>query len=117
MEPVRRGSRDSVSHRDVGLTGLSDELLESMVVNSLGSIGRDHVTIVPDHDRKDESPNLNSVHCQKLGQNHSECRDRQHGSRADPSGAQRRNVRTLHSEASLLLKYQTVVHSAEESCE
>ena len=52
------------------------------IVNSLGSIGRDNVTIVPDHDRKDESPNLNSVHCRKLGQNHSECRDRQHGCEA-----------------------------------
>ena len=67
MEPVRGGSRDSVSQRDVGLTGLSDELLESMVVNSLGSIDRDHETIMPNHDRKDESPDLNSVHCRKLG--------------------------------------------------
>ena len=76
---VRRRSRDAVLQCDVDLTGLADELPESMVVNAWGSNGRDRRTIVPDRDRMDESAHMNLFRCRELGQKISGCRDRQHG--------------------------------------
>jgi hypothetical protein len=64
---------------DVDPAGLADELFEAMVITSLGASGRDHVTIVPDRERKYESAHMNSFRCRELGLKMSECRDRQYG--------------------------------------
>jgi hypothetical protein len=75
-----KGAQDQTSIQcDVDPAGLADELFEAMVVTSLGASGRDHVTIVPDRERKDESAHMNAFRCRELGQKMSECRDRQHG--------------------------------------